>query len=109
MTGRGLPRAGGPDPARGGPVAGRAFPGPALALLFALAATTVAPAGDILRLKPTADGITPLSLRADETYSWPETGETVYVLGGSVWVQQDQTEVVAPRAVVWVDTEAVQK
>jgi hypothetical protein len=90
-------------------VAGRAFPGPTLALVLVFAVPAMAPADDILRLRPTADGVTPLVLRADQTYTWADGGEDVFLLGGSAWVQQDQTEVTAPRAVVWVDAEAVKK
>lgn len=90
-------------------MAGRAFPWPILTLLVAIAAPAVAPAVDILRLRPTADGTTPVSLAAEEVYTWTDADEQVYVLGGSVWVQQDRTEVNAPRAVVWVDAQAVRR
>ena len=88
-------------------MAGRAFPWPTLALLIALAAPAAARAVDILRLKPAADGTAPLSLVADQTFQWAQAGEDVYLLGGSVWIQQGQTEVGAPRAVVWLDAQAV--
>jgi lipopolysaccharide export system protein LptA len=90
-------------------VAGRAFPWPTLTLVLALVGPAAAPAVDILRLRPPADGATPVSLVADEVYTWTEGAEQVFVLGGGVWVQQDQTEVNAPRAVVWVDVNAVKR
>jgi hypothetical protein len=90
-------------------VAGRVFPWPTLTLLFALAAPSVAPATDILRLKPTTDGSSPVSLAAEEVFTWTEGPDQVLVLGGSVWIRQDQTEVIAPRAVVWVDVDAVKQ
>jgi hypothetical protein len=90
-------------------VAGRAFPWPILTALLALAAPAAAPATDILRLKPAADGTTPVTLAAEEVFTWTDGTEQVFVLGGAVWVKQDQTEVIAPRAVVWVDAEAVKK
>ena len=90
-------------------MAGRAFPWPSLTLLSPSRPPPAAPAVDILRLNPPADGITPVSLAADEVYAWTEGDEQVFVLGGSVWVQQDQIEVNAPRAVVWVDARAVKR
>jgi hypothetical protein len=90
-------------------VAGRALSWPNLTLLVILAVPAAAPAVDILRLKPTADSTTPISIVADEVYTWTEGDEQVFVLGGSVWVQQDQIEVTAPRAVVWVDAKAVKR
>ncbi|HEX3147509.1 MAG TPA: hypothetical protein VHR66_05460 [Gemmataceae bacterium] len=90
-------------------MAGRVFPWPALALLLALVAPRAAGAVDILRLKPQTDGTVPLSLFADQTYQWTENGEDVYVLGGSIWIEQDHTQVSAPRAVVWIDARALKK
>ena len=90
-------------------MAGRAYPWPTLSLLLVLAAPMAAPAVDILRLKPTTDVRSPISLVSDEIYVWMEGGEQVFLLGGSVWVQQDETEVNAPRAVVWVDLQAVRR
>ena len=91
------------------PWPGAPFPWPTLTLVLALVCPAAAPAVDILRLRPSADGATPVSLVADEVYTWTEGTEQVFVLGGGVWVQQDQTEVNAPRAVVWVDVNAVKR
>ena len=44
-----------------------------------------------------------------DVYTWADGNEQVFVLGGSVLVQQDQTYVWSNRAVVWVDVEAYRK
>jgi hypothetical protein len=91
-------------------VAGRrSFPWPVLAVVAAVAVAPAAPAADILRLRPAVDGSSPVSLWADDVYTWSEGSEQVYMLGGSVLIQQDQTSVWANRAVVWVDAEALRK
>lgn len=88
-------------------MAGRAFPWPLLAVLIALAAPVAAPAADIPRLYPA--GKHPVTLMADDGVSWTEGDETVYLLAGNVWAQQDQTEVKADRVVAWVNREAVRR
>jgi hypothetical protein len=68
-----------------------------------------APAADILRLRPTVDGTTPLAVWADDVYTWTEGDEQVFLVGGGVLIQQDQTSIWTNRAVLWVDTEAYKK
>src|SRR5262245_4128436 len=91
----------------GGLVAGRcSLPGPVLAIILPVAGSPVASAIDILRLQPHVDGATPLAVWADDVYTWAEGNEQVFVLGGQVLVQQDQTSIWSNRAVLWLDAEA---
>jgi hypothetical protein len=87
----------------------RSLPSLALAVLLALAVAPACNAGDILRLKPVADSNSRVSLWADHINSWTEGSEEVYALSGKVLIQQDQLEVRAERAIVWVDAEARKK
>ena len=109
MTARG--RAGtGPGPRRGGPVAGRrSFPWPTLAVVLLVAGPTrragrghPAPAASRRRRLP-ARGLGRRRLHLGRR------NEQVFVLGGSVLIQQDQTSLWSNRAVVWVDVEAYRK
>src|SRR5262249_30987077 len=52
---------------------------------------------------------TPLTVWADDVYSWSEGDEQVFLVGGSVLIQQDQTSIWTNRAVIWVDSEAYKK
>src|SRR5262245_42916130 len=90
----------------GGLVAGRGLPWPALAIMIAVAGSPFASAADILRLQPHVDGTSPLAVWADDVYTWSEGNEQVFVLGGQVLVQQDQTYIWSNRAVLWLDAEA---
>ncbi|MBO0700665.1 MAG: hypothetical protein J2P46_19870, partial [Zavarzinella sp.] len=87
----------------------RSFPWPVLAVVAALAVAPAAPAADILRLRPAANPSIPLTVWADDVYTWTEGTEQVFMLGGSALIQQDQTSVWANRAVVWVDAEALRQ
>ncbi|HKA06817.1 MAG TPA: hypothetical protein VKD71_06130 [Gemmataceae bacterium] len=87
----------------------RSFTWPTLAIVLAVVATTPAPAVDILRLRPTVDGTSPLAVWADDVYTWSEGNDQVFVVGGSVLIQQDQTHVWSNRAVLWVDADAYRK
>gem|GEM_PF-886177 len=90
-------------------MAGRGWPWPALAIILAVAGSPFASAADILRLQPHVDGTSPLAVWADDVYTWAEGNEQVFVLGGQVLVQQDQTYVWSNRAVLWLDAEAYRK
>ena len=87
----------------------RSFHWPTLAVVLLVAGPSAATAADILRLRPVVDGASPLAVWADDVYTWGEGNEQVFVLGGSVLIQQDQTSLWSNRAVVWVDVEAYRK
>src|SRR5688572_3655708 len=99
----------GPAPHWGGPVAGRTFCCPALAVVAAVALVPGASAADILRLSPPADGSTPLAVWADDVYTWQDGTEQFFTVGGSVLIQQDHNSVWCSRAVIWVDADAHRK
>jgi hypothetical protein len=85
------------------------FPWPALIVaIFWMACASLASAADITRSK-LPSGTSPISLWADEVYTWKEGNEQVFVLGKSVLIQQDQTSIWSQRAVVWIDAEAQKK
>lgn len=80
----------------------RTYPWPTLAVVAVLAVAPAARAVDILRLKPTDEKSSPVTIDADHNDTWTEGTDQVYALTGRVVVRQGKTVVTAGRAVVWV-------